>query len=120
MAANLAPVFVNDNRVTLAGDPKPKVEKIVNAVGKNPQSVEIVRLRNQGDYEGKPLRLDEFIDRTVKSSDPVYLRCYEKGAKTKGGETATAPSPGTMAAPEPGFAATGPGTPGWGQEHPNP
>ena len=39
MAAQLAPVYVNDTRVTLQGDPNPQVSKIVTCWGKSPEAI---------------------------------------------------------------------------------
>lgn len=74
MAANLAPVFLDDTRVQLQGDPKPQVSKIVVAGGLQPDAVQVVRLRSQSDTEGRPLSLEDVIDRTAQSAAPVYLR----------------------------------------------
>ncbi len=82
MAANLAPVYVNDERVTLQGDPKPVVSKIVEASGKKPDNVHVVRLKNQADTDGKPIALGEFIDRNTTSNAPVYLKCFEGGTES--------------------------------------
>ena len=78
MAANLAPVYLDNERVTLQGDPKPKVAKIVEAGGRRPDKVQVVRLKSQTDFEGKPVRLEDVIDRTLQSNNPVYLKCVDK------------------------------------------
>ncbi len=78
MATNLAPVYVNDNRVTLQGDPKPQVSKIIEACGKQPNAVEIVRLTSRKDVQGKILKPEEFIDRAAAEGQPVYLKCVDR------------------------------------------
>src|SRR5690348_4308005 len=75
---NLAPVYLNDARVVLQGDPKPKVARIVTAGGKTPTNCEVVRLANQTDAKGTPLGLEDIIDRT-RTNAPVYLKAVEKG-----------------------------------------
>jgi hypothetical protein len=105
MAANLAPVYLDNERVTLQGDPKPRVAKIVEAGGKKPDKVQVVRLKSQTDFEGRPVRLDEIIDRTVQSNNPVYLKCVDKGNPAsagagKGKEWKGQPSGSTQTAPK--------------------
>jgi hypothetical protein len=82
MATNLAPIYLDDARVHLQGDPKPRVSKIVAAGGKAVDGdLVVVRLRAQGDEDGKPVPLEEVIDRAQQST-PVYLRCLP-GAGTQ-------------------------------------
>ncbi len=83
MAATLAPIYVNDERVALQGNPKPAVSAIVTAWGKRPQPVEVVRLRSRTDSQGQRLRSAEVIDRTA-TAEPVYLRCTEPGGLPQG------------------------------------
>ena len=72
MPANLAPVYLDDTRVQLQGDPRPPVSKIVQAGGKG-RDVKVVRLASLEDDRGSPVGLDEVIDRTARA-EPVYLR----------------------------------------------
>jgi len=56
MSSELAPVYLDDTRVRLQGDPSPKVEKVLAAAGKRGCRVRRV------DAE-EPLRADEVLDR---------------------------------------------------------
>lgn len=75
MPTNLVPVYLDDARVQLQGDPKPRVSKIIAAGGKAvDEDVVVVRLREQSDAKGSPVRLEDVIDRAHQDG-PVYLRC---------------------------------------------
>ncbi|HUR26312.1 MAG TPA: hypothetical protein VM327_09905 [Candidatus Thermoplasmatota archaeon] len=84
MASNLAPVYLDDARVTLQGDPRPQVSKILQAGG-HPASVKVlvVRLREAAGADGHPLALDDVIDRE-KAITPVYLRILDTEAAPSG------------------------------------
>ncbi len=85
MATNLAPVYVNDSRVTLQGDPKPQVSKIMEACGKAADTFDVVRLRKQNDSQGTTCMPEDVIDRTAQVNEPVYLKCIDRDApKTAG------------------------------------
>lgn len=73
MATGLAPVYLDDARVQLQGDPRPKVSKIVAAGGKSAGHVRIVRLASLADEQGEPVQFDDVIDRSQQQA-PVYLR----------------------------------------------
>jgi hypothetical protein len=93
MASNLAPVYLDDARVTLQGDPRPQVSKILQAGGHPAgQGVVVVRLREAAGADGHPIALDDVIDRE-KAITPVYLRVLTGAAKTgpAGGPSAKAP-----------------------------
>src|SRR5688572_14968759 len=62
MPADLAPVYLDDTRVTLQGDPRPKVAKILQAGGL-PKDARVVRVEGRSS-SGRPLGPDEVIDRT--------------------------------------------------------
>lgn len=86
MASNLAPVYLDDTRVTLQGDPRPQVAKILQAGGKAAsEGTTVVRLLEASGADGQPLGLSEVIDRE-KAITPVYLRVV-KAAKTVAGST---------------------------------
>ncbi|MBI2078917.1 MAG: hypothetical protein HYT80_11205 [Euryarchaeota archaeon] len=94
--AELAPVFVNASRVSLGGEPKPKVSKIVKAAGKNPETVHVRRLRDKNDAEGTPVQLAEVIDRT-QETNPVFLKCIEEAkARQAPGALGGPPPPNTV------------------------
>ena len=76
MPSELAPVYLDDNRVKLQGDPRPKVSAIVAAGGK--QASQVVRLRSPNDESGEAVGLEAVIDRASEAG-PVYLRCVEGG-----------------------------------------
>lgn len=83
MTTNLAPVYLDDARVQLQGDPRPQVSKIVTAGGKQLDgATRVVRLRDQSDEDGTPVRLEDVIDR-AQGPQPVYLRCVDQ-AKARG------------------------------------
>jgi hypothetical protein len=71
--SNLVPVYLDNQRVVLSGDPKPRVAKILVTGGK-PESQPVVRLRSPGDIKGQALRPSDVIDRTHETN-PVYLKC---------------------------------------------
>ncbi|MES2154146.1 MAG: hypothetical protein V4510_03335 [bacterium] len=85
MAANLAPVYVNDARITLQGDPKPNVWKIIEVLGKQPNDCEVVRLQGQMDVQGKTLSPNDVIDRTSGADSPVYLKCIDRNDPSSAG-----------------------------------
>jgi hypothetical protein len=87
MAANLASVYVNNDRVTLQGDPRPNVAKIVTTLGKKPENVRVVRLERQSDGDGFPLASTEVIDRSANAQTPIYLKCFEEGDGNSPGAT---------------------------------
>ena len=77
----LATVFLDNEPVGLMGDPRPLVSKIVVAAGKRPDSVDVLRASSAGVDGGRPVRLDETIDRTADPTVPIYLMCVAKRAK---------------------------------------
>lgn len=109
--AELAPVFVNEQRVRLQGEPKPVVRQIVRAFGKEPDKVQVFRTTN-GQAEKSPLGLTETIDRTTKE-DPIKLKVVEKSEKTSGVQSAPyqeTPTPG-VGTPMPGGTKSVPSPP---------
>ncbi|MEA3135821.1 MAG: hypothetical protein QOC71_102 [Thermoplasmata archaeon] len=78
MAGNLAPVYLDDARVTLQGDPRPQVAKILQAGGQQAgEGLVILRLREAAGADGQPVALTEVIDRE-KAIAPVYLRVVKQ------------------------------------------
>lgn len=77
MTEKLAPIFVNDTRVRVAGDPKPPVSKVVQACGMHPQAVDVYRLDSPKEPRGRKLDLEEIIDRTAHPN-PIYLELFER------------------------------------------
>lgn len=90
MVEPLAPLFVNDARVRVQGDPKPMVAKIVRAAGKDPQDVQVYRLETAQDPTGNRIGVEDIIDRTA-DPNPVFLRCLERPSTADPG-VATGPS----------------------------
>jgi hypothetical protein len=80
MAAQLAPIYLDNNRVTLQGDPRPNVAKILSTAGKRPEKVRVVRLNRQNDTQGSALNPNDVIDRAANAATPVYLHCEEGAA----------------------------------------
>ena len=79
MPSNLAPVYLDDARVQLQGDPRPAVAKIVAASGKPaPSDSRIVRVSAPGVTEGDTLQLEDVIERAEQGA-PVYLRVVPGG-----------------------------------------
>lgn len=79
MAASLAPVYLDDTRVTLQGDPRPLVAKILQAGGQSAaEGVLVVRLREASGADGQPVALDDVVDREAAPT-PVYLRILKTG-----------------------------------------
>lgn len=74
----LAPVYLDNEPVSLMGDPKPQVSKVIAATGKRPEKFDIKLLHSQTDTEGKQIDLDYVIDRTEEPAKPIYLTCVEK------------------------------------------
>jgi len=73
------PVFVDDARVRLQGEARPRVDRIVKASGHRLERVRrVMRLRQAGDHEGVPVRLEETVDR---ARGPVYLRVEESAGQ---------------------------------------
>ena len=70
--APLAAVYFDNQRVSLKGDPKPLVSKIVVAAGK---SVDVKVLRGQAaqDTRGTPLAPTDVVDRTEAPTKAIWL-----------------------------------------------
>jgi hypothetical protein len=117
MAAQLAPVYVDNNRIVLQGDPKPNVAKIVTTAGKRPEKVKVLRLEAQTDTEGAPLQANDVIDRTMDVTQPIYLRFVDQAGQTQTGKTGnvTAPLPN---APSKNPSGTNPSFTGQTQQPP--
>lgn len=83
MPTNLAPVYLDDARVQLQGDPRPRVSKIVAAGGKAVgDDLVVMRLRGQDDTKGSPIQLEDVIDRSGQT-EPVYLRSAPSAAEAR-------------------------------------
>lgn len=103
---DLAPIYLDDNRVKLQGDPKPRVAAIVKAGGK--RGVRVMRLRSPTDEEGEAIQLETVIDRASESG-PVYLRVVEgeAGASLAGDESSGVGGPQQFGAARTGTAGQG-------------
>ncbi|HUR24442.1 MAG TPA: hypothetical protein VM327_00315 [Candidatus Thermoplasmatota archaeon] len=75
--ANLAPVYLDDQPITLQ-DAQPKVSAILSAGGK-PETTDVKWLQ-QPNTQGKALRSEEVLDRTTDPSKPIYLTSTSKAA----------------------------------------
>ena len=107
MTAGLAPVYLDDTRVTLQGDPRPKVAKILQAGG-HPTDALVVRVEG-----GQALGPDEVIDRTT-ALGPVHLRTSKPGnvqvpgdilRGTEGRAGSAAPTPSAPVPSAPGVSS---------------
>ncbi len=99
----LATVYLDNSPVGLMGDPAPRVSKVVAASGKHPDSVLVWRARSADDVRGKPVRLEDTIDRTAEPTIPIYLTSVPKSASTTstGRSVASAPLPDADATARP-------------------
>lgn len=68
----LATIYLDNEAVGLMGDPKPRVSKVV-AGGKKPEAVRVLRAASPDDTRGKPVQLEDTIDRTAEPTKPIYL-----------------------------------------------
>jgi hypothetical protein len=85
MAQNLAPIYLDNDRVRLQGDPKPTVSKILQAAGKGTsKNVQVLRVDTKGSTEGEPCDWNEVIDRTSAGSEGVYFHVNEEGSMGTG------------------------------------
>src|SRR5687767_13362791 len=107
----LATVYLDNERIGLMGDPTPRVSKIVAAGGKRPDSVQVLRGQSATDQRGKPISLDDVIDRTAEPTRPIYLTSKPNGKPTP--PSAALPAAGGMHAP-PAIAIEAPATDGAG------
>src|SRR5688572_5397401 len=103
MAQTLAPIYLDNDRVRLQGDPRPTVSKILNAGGKKPDEFRVVRLKDKNEEAGETLAPQDVIDRTSAGQD-VYLKCI-----TKGGPKGTAKGAGSNAGMEGQWPSSGQG-----------
>lgn len=88
----LATIYLDNQPVGLMGDPLPRVSKVVAAGGKRPESVQVLRALSATDLRGKPVRLEDVIDRTADPTRPIYLT-------SKPLPSTAAPPPGRHAPP---------------------
>lgn len=106
----LAPIYLDNEPVPLADEPRPNVAQILAARGRQPEGLEVVRLRFMADAEGRPLRPDDTIDRTLQTSNPVYLRTRRPGEPLVVPVPAAVPAPPHVGTAEPAWpAAVAPG-----------
>jgi hypothetical protein len=84
----LAPVYLDNEPVSLMGDPKPQVSKVVAATGKRPEKFDIKLLTSESDTQGETVALDYVIDRTEEPAKAIYLTAVEKESDSLGAEGA--------------------------------
>ncbi|MHB8632905.1 MAG: hypothetical protein ACYDBQ_02895 [Thermoplasmatota archaeon] len=90
MTDELSALYLDNMPVKLLGDEsRPRLERIVRAVGKKPDHIEVRLLTSAGDSTGRVVEAAEIIDRTLAPDRPIYLRSMPK------------PSPGKPPGPEP-------------------
>lgn len=83
MPTNLAPVYLDDARVLLHGDARPKVAAIVAASGRPaPSEMHVVRVNAPGETQGDALSFEDVIER-AEQGPPVYLRLVARGEETE-------------------------------------
>lgn len=107
----LATVYLDNAPIGLMGDPKPRVSKIVAAGGKRPEDLQVLRALSATDLRGKPVQLEDIIDRTAEPARPIYLtskptqfRSSDPEAPSDEGRSVEAPSiavPGPLRGPAP-------------------
>lgn len=78
---NLKPVYLDNEKVSLMGDPKPQVSKVITASGKIPKNFEVKLLASETDTVGKAVQMDFTLDRTGESTQPIWLTSSAKGAE---------------------------------------
>lgn len=110
MASQLAPVYLDDTRVFLQGDPAPAVAKVLAAGGK--AGAQVQREGREG-----PLQPDEVLDRS--GAEPIRLRVLDRGEgslkefaadESTGAGASDPPQPSTsqqFGAGRPGMAGSG-------------
>lgn len=69
----LATIYLDNVPIGLMGDPKPPISKIVAAGGKRPENLQVLRALGPTDLRGKPVKLEDIIDRTAEPTTPIYL-----------------------------------------------
>src|ERR1051326_5076766 len=110
----LAPVYLDNEPVSLMGDPRPQVSKVIAATGKHPEKFDVKLLHSETDTEGKTLDLDYVIDRTEEPTKAIYLTTVEKegGSESVGAEGAERISgtPGTKSGAASPGSSTGVGS----------
>jgi hypothetical protein len=76
----LAPVYLDNQPVSLMGDPRPRVAKVVAASGRPAGSYDVVLLEDEADRSGVLVGLEDVLDRTQEPTRPIYLTCVERDA----------------------------------------
>lgn len=78
----LSRIYLDNSPVTLAGDESaPPLSRIIQAGGKRPDSFDIRLLASRSDQQGRPVGLDEIIDRAAEPTRPIYLRAIPHDVK---------------------------------------
>jgi len=74
MSDHLANIFVNKKLLKDLDEPKPTVEQVIRATGRDPANCDTFLLRSEGDETGERIELAAVLDRTT-SLKPIFLRC---------------------------------------------
>jgi hypothetical protein len=107
MPPTLAPVYLDNQPVSLMGDPRPHVAKVVAAMGKHPERFDVRRLDSPTD-SGNVVDLEDVIDRTTEPTKAIYLTTVEKGGDLEASDYESAqPSPTASPAGATGVSGQG-------------
>ncbi|MEK6976235.1 MAG: hypothetical protein AABY18_07825 [Candidatus Thermoplasmatota archaeon] len=88
----LSTIYLDNERISLMGDPRPVVAKILAAGGRTPDSVIVERNASSTPSRGTPLGLADVVDRTAEPTKAIYLTCKPKA------RTAESQAPGSLVA----------------------
>ncbi|HUR62226.1 MAG TPA: hypothetical protein VM286_07690 [Candidatus Thermoplasmatota archaeon] len=104
----LAPIYLDNQPVSLLGDPRPQVAKVVAAMGKHPERFDVRRLDSPAG-SGLLVDLEDILDRTAEPTKPIYLTTIEKetGLEDPGEGAAEVAGPGTAPSTLPGVSGQG-------------
>jgi len=66
-------VYLDDQPVGLADDPRPQVAQVLAASGRSPTSVKVRQLDSHEGHDSRQLALEEYLDRAAEPTRPIYL-----------------------------------------------
>lgn len=66
-------VFLDNVPVGPLADSAPRVATIVAAAGRRSDGVQVLQVRFPGDVAGRPVAMEDTIDRTAQPTTPIHL-----------------------------------------------
>ncbi len=78
----LSTIYLDNQAISLMGDPFPPVAKILAAGGRAQAGVRVERIQSALALRGTPVRLEDIIDRTAEPTKAIYLTCRPDGPET--------------------------------------